>query len=109
MLKGVSAMAWKHILRNLVAVFAVAVFAAGGSVALADKGPGNEHQTTVFTLDPSTHGNPEGVAYDQRSDAFFVGATGDGTIYRGTLGSPTAAEFIPGATGRSAVGMKVAD
>jgi len=65
--------------------------------------------TIVFTLVPSTHGNPEGVAFDQRTHAFFVGATGDGTIYRGTLDSTTVTEFIPGAPGRSAVGMKVSD
>ena len=53
--------------------------------------------TTVFTLTPSTHGNPEGVTFDRRTDAFFVGATGDGTIYRGTLDSTTVTEFIPGA------------
>jgi Cu-Zn family superoxide dismutase len=61
----------------------------------------------VFTLTPSTHGNPEGVA-SGGSGTFFVGATGDGTIYRGTLDSPTVTEFITGATGKSAVGMKVA-
>jgi Cu-Zn family superoxide dismutase len=64
--------------------------------------------TKVFTLDPSTHGNPEGVAFDPSSGAFFVGATGDGTIYRGTLDSPTATVFISGAPGMEAVGMKVA-
>jgi sugar lactone lactonase YvrE len=62
--------------------------------------------TTVFRLIPSTHGNPEGVTFDQRTDAFFVGATRDGTIYRGTLDSTTATEFIPGAPGRSAIGLK---
>lgn len=62
--------------------------------------------TTVFTLIPSTHGNPEGVTFDQRTNAFFVGATRDGTIYRGTLDSTTVGEFIPGAPGRSAIGMK---
>ena len=64
--------------------------------------------TKVFTLEPSTHGNPEGVAFDPSSGAFFVGSTGDGTIYRGTLGSSTAIVFIPGAPGMEAVGMKVA-
>jgi sugar lactone lactonase YvrE len=62
--------------------------------------------TTVFTLVPSTHGNPEGVAFDPRTDAFFVGATRDGTIYRGTFDSTTLTEFIPGAPGRSALGLK---
>ena len=64
-------------------------------------------ETKVFTLDPSTHGNPEGVAFDPSSGAFFVGATGDGTIYRGTLNSSTASVFIAGAPGMEAVGMKV--
>jgi len=64
--------------------------------------------TKVFTLDPSNHGNPEGVAFDPSSGEFFVGATGDGAIYRGTLDNSTATVFIPGATGKEAVGMKVA-
>src|SRR6201999_870987 len=34
--------------------------------------------------------------------------TGNGTIYRGTLGSPIVSPFIPGAPGKSAVGLKVA-
>ena len=37
------------------------------------------------------------IAYDQRSQAFFVSSTGDGAIYRGTLGSDTVAPFIAGA------------
>jgi hypothetical protein len=64
--------------------------------------------TRVYTLTPSTHGNPEGVAADPVSGVFFVGATGDGTIYRGTLGNPAVTEFIPGAAGKSAVGLKIA-
>jgi Cu-Zn family superoxide dismutase len=80
----------------LVILFSVTSLAAAHRLA-----------TTVFILTPSTHGNPEGVAFDRRTDAFFVGATGDGTIYRGTLDSTTVTEFIPGAPGRSAVGMKV--
>ncbi len=60
--------------------------------------------TRVYTLDDSTHGNPEGVAWDGRF--FYVGATGDGTIYRGKLGDPTVHTFIPGVAGRAAVGLK---
>jgi Cu-Zn family superoxide dismutase len=63
--------------------------------------------TRVFTLTPSTHGNPEGIAAAGRG-VFFVGATRDGTIYRGTLHNPNVAEFIVGATGKSAIGLKVA-
>ncbi|HEX3477274.1 MAG TPA: hypothetical protein VHT91_19765, partial [Kofleriaceae bacterium] len=52
--------------------------------------------------------NPEGVAADPITGVFFVGATGDGTIYRGTLGNPNVDVFIAGATGKSAVGLKIA-
>jgi len=100
--------------RRVVAVAATSLLLLGvASVASPIRGAAAHErdaaQTKVFTLSPSTHGNPEGVAYDARSGAFFVGATGDGTIYRGTLDSPTATVFIPGAPGRSALGMKVAD
>jgi sugar lactone lactonase YvrE len=103
------------------AAFAAAVtvaLTAGGPAALAqasghnggDDGPGahGAQATKVFTLeDSATAGNPEGVAYDKRSKAFFTGGTGDGTIFRGTLADPTVHVFIPGATGGSAIGMKV--
>ena len=96
-----------------VLVVAVGIAAlASGSAALADHGGGKhgkhgKGKTLVFTLDPSTHGNPEGVATRGGGKVFFVGATGDGTIYRGTVGNPTVTEFIPGASGKSAVGMKI--
>jgi hypothetical protein len=73
----------------------------------AGRGKHGKGATKVFTLDPSTHGNPEGVATRGGGKVFFVGATGDGTIYRGTVGNPTVTEFIPGAAGKSAVGMKI--
>jgi hypothetical protein len=95
----------------LVVALGVAALASG-SAALADHGGGKHGKhgkgaTKVFTLDPSTHGNPEGVATRGGGQVFFVGATGDGTIYRGTVGNPTVTEFIPGAAGKSAVGMKI--
>ena len=96
-----------------VLVVAVGIAAlASGSAALADHGGGKhgkhgKGKTQVFTLDPSTHGNPEGIATRGGGKVFFVGATGDGTIYRGTVGNPTVTEFIPGAAGKSAVGMKI--
>jgi sugar lactone lactonase YvrE len=61
----------------------------------------------VYTLDDSSHGNPEGVAWDGRF--FYVGATGDGTIYRGTLGDPTVHTFIPGVAGRASIGLKTSE
>ena len=64
-------------------------------------------ETRIYTLDPSDHGNPEGIAYDESTAAFFVGTIGDGTIYRGTLGNLTVTPFIPG-PGHGVGGMKVA-
>jgi Cu-Zn family superoxide dismutase len=62
----------------------------------------------VYTLDDSSHGNPEGIAWDGRH--FYVGAIGDGTIYRGTLGDRTVHTFIQGVPGeRAAVGLKTFD
>jgi hypothetical protein len=110
------------VLGRLLVATAVVALMMTGSVALADHGGhGGGHgdhgkkgghdnkaaSATVFTLTPSTHGNPEGVAAGG-GRTFFVGATGDGTIYRGSVDSPTVTEFIPGATGKSAIGMKVA-
>jgi Cu-Zn family superoxide dismutase len=92
-----------HLARTLVLFGGVAGVLAFTSVAAADS-----TATRVYTLTPSTHGNPEGVATDPRSGEFFVGATGDGTIYRGTPGNPSVEQFIPGAAGKSAVGLKVA-
>jgi sugar lactone lactonase YvrE len=92
----------KQVLRILLILLTITALAAGSPAVAADG-------TRVFTLDPSTHGNPEGVAFDPSSGAFFVGSTGDGTIYRGTLDNPTVTEFIPGAQGKEAVGMKVAN
>jgi sugar lactone lactonase YvrE len=103
-----------RLLGKLLLATATVALVLTGSVALADHGAhGNNDRGTVaaaakvFTLTPSTHGNPEGVAAGS-GGTFFVGATGDGTIYRGTVDSSTVTEFITGATGKSAVGMKVA-
>src|ERR1051326_7308479 len=99
--------------RANVLVVALGIAAlASGSAALADHGggkPGKNGKGTTkgFPPDPSTHGTPEGVATRGGVKVFFVGATGDGTIYRGTVGNPTVNEFISGAAGKSAVGMKV--
>lgn len=52
---------------------------------------------------------PEGVAFDDATERFFVGSTTDGTIFRGRLRDPEAEVFLPGGqNGRTfAVGMKV--
>jgi sugar lactone lactonase YvrE len=80
--------------------------AAGAAPNGGGKGKG-QAQERVFTLQPDPTGNPEGVAYQARTRSFFFSITADGAIYRGTLGSDTVAPFIPGAAGRSAVGIKV--
>jgi len=90
----------------LVRAFAIAGGLAA-ALALAPAASADPPATRVFTLTPSTHGNPEGVA-SAGGAVFFVGATGDGTIYRGSLFEPNVTEFIPGAAGKSAVGMKIA-
>jgi sugar lactone lactonase YvrE len=64
-------------------------------------------EARVYVLDPSTHGNPEGVAYDPRTATFFVGTIGDGTIYRASLTDAQAHVFIPGTEGGQATGLKV--
>ena len=44
---------------------------------------------------------PEGVSLRPGTDQFFVSSTGDGTIYRGTLGKPSVKVFLqPGKNGR---------
>ncbi|MDQ1626548.1 MAG: hypothetical protein QOI54_292 [Actinomycetota bacterium] len=98
------------------AAVALALTAIGPSAMAQAKSGDDDHghgghgsrATKVFTLEASaTAANPEGVAWDKRTDAFFTGGTGDGTIFRGTLADPTVHVFIPGTTGGSAVGMKV--
>jgi Cu-Zn family superoxide dismutase len=95
--------------RTLIAVLAVLALAVGATVASAHKGHDDKGgaKARTFTLEPKPAGNPEGVAFDKRSKAFFVGITADGAIYRGTLGSDTVAPYIAGAPGKSAVGLKV--
>ncbi|NUR77941.1 MAG: hypothetical protein HOQ28_16845 [Thermoleophilia bacterium] len=95
------------LLGRAVLAAAVVALVATGSAALADHGKKDRAAAKVFTLTPSTpKNNPEGVAAGG-GRTFFVGATGDGTIYRGTTDNLTVPEFIPGAAGKSAVGMKV--
>jgi sugar lactone lactonase YvrE len=100
-----------HRWRMLALLVIVAVVGAA-TVASAKPGHGKDGGKVtaaerLFTLQPDPAGNPEGVAFDQQSKAFFVSITRDGAIYRGTLGSDTVSPFIPGTTGGSAVGIKV--
>jgi sugar lactone lactonase YvrE len=54
---------------------------------------------------------PEGVAYRPSTSSFFVSSTGDGTIFRGTIGQGAAQPFLQGgADGRTAAtGLRVND
>lgn len=101
--------------RSILTVAAAAALAAT-AVTPAVAGRGDHHhsdhgRTFVHRLDPSTHGNPEGVTWHQPSRSFFVGATGDGTIYRGRLHQRSVRPFItvPPAAARSAIGMEAVD
>jgi len=97
---------------RLIALLALVCLAATATIAWADRGErkgfGKAQATErLFTLEPDPAGNPEGVAFDKRSKAFFVSITADGAIYRGTLGSDTVSPFIEGGPNRAAVGIKV--
>ena len=104
-------------MRTALAAFAALMLTAAlpTGLAQASRMGQNAHRATatkVFTLDPSTSGNnPEGVAWDNRSESFFVGTVGTGTIYRATLHDTTLHPFItpdPAGPADSSVGMKVA-
>lgn len=87
---------------------ALSVIVTGAWLAAGRAAHADPHAAQVYTLASSTHGNPEGIAVEPFTGAFYVGATGDGTIYRGTLGDPTVRELIPGGPGRSAIGLEIA-
>jgi sugar lactone lactonase YvrE len=94
--------------RILLALLAMALVAAGGTTASAHRGHdhGGKAKERLFTLTPDPAVNPEGIEFDKRTRAFYVSSTGDGAIYRGTLGSDKVEPFIAGATGNSAVGLE---
>jgi sugar lactone lactonase YvrE len=101
-----------------LALLAVGALTMGGSVARAHDGGGHGNgngngngalATTIFTM-PAADGNPEGVAFDERSGRFFVSRTGTGAIFTGTLDNPALQPFIAGGTATGsplATGLKV--
>ena len=62
----------------------------------------------LFAL-PAGGGFPEGIAYNEATGDFYVGSTIDGTIYRGNVETGTVEVFLPGGTGRVAVGLALDD
>src|SRR5262245_12983875 len=94
--------------RILMALLAAAMVVASGTTAFAHRGhdDGGKAKERRFTLQPNPAANPEGIEFDKHGRAFYVSITGDGAIYRGTLGSDTVTPFIPGAAGKSAVGLE---
>src|SRR4051794_13689321 len=86
-------------------ISAAALAVAGGGVASAHHRDHPSNAARLFTLKPDPAANPEGVASD--GHAFYVSDTGSGAIYRGTLNHDTVSPYIPGAAGRSAVGLKI--
>jgi sugar lactone lactonase YvrE len=95
-------------LRFLVATLAVvATMVGAGTIAHAQGG----QQAQIYAFPAGATVFPEGVAKDPNSNFFYVGATADGTIYRGDVRQPNRglSVFLPGgADGRTtAIGMKV--
>ena len=99
-------------MRIPLVLLATAALAGGATAAIADRGNGHADHARgaaserLFTLQPDPAGNPEGIAYDQRSRSFLVSITAGGAIYRGTLDSDAVRPYIAGAAGRAAIGIK---
>jgi sugar lactone lactonase YvrE len=84
------------------------LFAAALATCIAVAAAAAAPRPDAYVL-PGQQVFPEGVAYWQGTDTFFVGSTTDGTIFRGNLNDPETTVFSPGGfEGRTAaVGMKV--
>ena len=101
--------------RILLALLAATMVVASGTTAFAHRGhdDGGKAKERVFTLAPDPASSPEGIDFDKRTRSFYVSITGlspatsGGDIYRGRLGSDKVEPFIPGGTGKNAVGVEV--
>jgi Cu-Zn family superoxide dismutase len=84
-----------------LAAIAAAVLATGAATA---------PRPSSYTI-PGNAVFPEGIAYQDGTNRFYVGSTTDGTIFRGRLPRRPMSSFLPGgADGRTtAIGMKVAN
>lgn len=94
-----------------VAVSLAAAVVPGGSAVAGNQAEDGKGDAIVYPLHPSTHRNPEGIAWHEPSQSFFVGAVGDGTIYRGQLNRKRVRPWltVDRGAGRSAVGMEAAN
>ena len=100
--------------RILLALLAATMVVASGTTAFAHRGhdDGGKAKERVFTLAPDPASSPEGIDFDKRTRSFYVSITGlspatsGGDIYRGRLGSDKVEPFIPGGTGKNAVGVE---
>jgi hypothetical protein len=92
--------------RGLAGLIAAGALAAGGSAALADGGGGGRGgggsgdrgavaASIIFTMTPADR-SPEGVAFDRRTQQFFVSRTGTGAVWAGRFGTTALQPFIPG-------------
>jgi Cu-Zn family superoxide dismutase len=107
--------------RLIAALLTVVATATGAPPAVADDGgrfAGGDRDgraTDVYTFAENAgvaDGNPEGVAFDRRTGAFYVSRVATGAIYRGVLGDPGKGvqAFIPGrdpGDGALAAGLKL--
>ena len=94
--------------RILVALLAVLALMAGATVASARGGrPWGREGAAVHAHARSGRGQSRGHRVRQAHALVLVGITTDGAIYRGSLESDTVEPFIPGGSGKSAVGLKV--
>ena len=87
---------------------------AGTAAALAQSTPGAtpvaSEDVITFEL-PGDEVYPEGVAYDEDENVFYVGSTTDGTIFRGDIESGEVEVFSEGGADdrTTAIGMEIDD
>jgi Cu-Zn family superoxide dismutase len=94
----------------MITLLAGLLFQMQGNTALAKTH--SSQDSFVYTFPPNDLVFPEGIAYQPSTQAFYVGSTNDGTVYRGTVnphGARTIEPFLPaGGDNRTFVtGMKV--
>jgi hypothetical protein len=84
-------------LRKVAALAALALGVASGVAAAAPAFPATIELPRAF--------QPEGIAI--RGNTFYVGSIPTGAIYRGNLRTGQGAVFIPGESGRAAIGLAI--